>query len=77
MADRHAFFFGLDPTHPLHPSHEQWLGKRIKGSYRVICGHCGVSLMGKVEDPPGFVTEIIWTHDGSNWFGKFELATTV
>lgn len=72
MSERHAYFFGTDPTNPTHPSHEKFIEARVKGNYRVICGHCGVSLMGHVgfEGP---TTEIIWTHDGSTWFGTFQV----
>lgn len=70
MSDRHAYFFGLDPKNPTHPSHEKTIEARVKGNYLVRCGHCGVSLMGRLgyEGP---VTEITWTHDGSSWFGTF------
>lgn len=75
MADRHAYFFGLDPTNPAHPSHEKAIEARVKGNYRVRCGHCGVSLMGHTgfEGP---VTEIIWMHDGSTFFGTFTITRT-
>lgn len=73
MCDRHAYFFGLDPKNPLHPGHERAIEARVKGSWRVYCGHCSVSLMGHVEDPIGYVTVIRWTHDGSSFFGRFEI----
>lgn len=74
MSERHAFFFGPDPLHPLHPLHEQVIEARVKGNYRVRCGHCGVSLMGHLGFP-GPVTEIIWRLDGDTWFGTFTLLT--
>lgn len=68
--ERHRFFFGIDPKQPEWPSQQRAIAERIKGNYRVICGHCGVGLMGELgyEGP---VTEIIWRHDGNTWFGTF------
>lgn len=70
MGERHALFFGLDPKQPEYPSHQRTIEARVKGNYRVHCGHCGVSLMGETGHPGG-ITEIVWTHDGSTWFGTF------
>lgn len=70
--DRHAIFFGLDPKQPEHHSHQQAIASHVKGNYRVICGHCGVTLMGETGHDGG-ITHIRWTHDQSNWFGTFEI----
>jgi hypothetical protein len=48
-------------------SNEEALGG---GNWRVTCEHCGVSLAGRIESP-GPTREILWRHDGSNWFGTF------
>ena len=72
MSDRHRFFFGVDPTQPEYPQHQKAIAARVQGNYRVICGHCGVSLMGELGHE-GPVTEIIWRQDGTSWFGSFEV----
>lgn len=72
VSERHRFFFGVDPKQPEWPSQQRAIAKRVQGNYRVRCGHCGVSLMGELgHDGP--VTEIIWRHDGTTWFGQFYL----
>lgn len=73
MSERHALFFGLDPKQPEWPSHQRALvAHGVQGNYRLICGHCGVTLMGEVGHPGG-ITKILWTHDGSSWFGRFQI----
>lgn len=72
MSDRHRFFFGVDPTQPEYPSQARAIAARVTGNYRVICGHCGVSLMGE-RGHEGPTTEIVWRHDGTNWFGSFSV----
>jgi hypothetical protein len=69
---RHRFFFGVDPKQPEYPSQVAAIEARVKGNWRVRCGHCGVSLMGSLGDP-GPVTELIWRHDGTSWFGSFSV----
>lgn len=70
MSERHQFFFGVDPKQPEYPSNEKAICARVPGNWRVRCGHCGVSLMGHLgHDGP--ITEVIWRHDGTNWFGSF------
>ena len=70
MGERHALFFGLDPKQPEYPSHQRAIEAHVKGNYRVICGHCGVTLLGETGHPGG-ITKVVWTHDGSSWFGMF------
>jgi hypothetical protein len=75
VSERHSFFFGLDPKQPEYPSHQKAIAGLNIGNYRVICGHCGVSLMGEVGHP-GPVTEIIWTLAGDAWFGQFAIVAS-
>lgn len=66
--ERHAIF--------LRDWHEnsRAIEKRVKGNWRVRCGHCGVTL-GALSDGTGDVaTELTWRHDGETFFGEFYLS---
>lgn len=75
MSEKHAFFFGFDPDLEVWRSNQRFIEARIKGNYRVRCGHCGVSLCG-VLGHPGPVVEILWKLEGDSMFGTFTLAPT-
>jgi hypothetical protein len=75
MTERHAFFLGdpvADPDGHLRRSNMAAIERRVQGNYRVRCGHCGVALAG-VIGAPGPVTEVVWRHDGSSFFGTFSV----
>jgi hypothetical protein len=43
--------------------------------WRVVCGHCSMAVAGAVKES-GQTVSVLWTHDGSSWFGSFKSIIT-
>jgi hypothetical protein len=70
MSERHAHFFGSDPEMSSYDSNVKAIEARVGKSWRVICGHCNVTLCASVTDPPTPKVDIVWRNEGG-YFGSF------
>ena len=71
MICRHRYFFGVsDPDLGCFRSNMRMLETKLRGNFYVRCEHCGEAIAGEISDSSDPV-EVIWRHDGDNFFGKF------